>query len=317
MAGVLKTWLTERFALDVPVVSAPMAGASGGRLAAAVSSAGALGTIGFSGRSPEALRPEAEVAAASDRSFGVGVLAWALQPGDEEVFEVAAESGAALLSISYGDYARHVPRIKSLGMVCATQVGTLDDAREAVDAGIDVIVARGGEGGGHGRDLVATLPLLQAVLDEVDVPVLAAGGIATARGLAAVVAAGAAGAWVGTAFLAAREADYSASARAAVLGAGLTDTMHSTVFDIGRGIPWPSEFGGRALRTPYASRWHGREEDLARSGERSDDPVVWTGQAAGLVSAERPAAQIVADLARAEDLLRAAADRVRTGRPQE
>jgi nitronate monooxygenase len=313
MAGVLMTWLTERFGLEVPVVSAPMAGAAGGRLAAAVSAAGALGMIGFSG-APEDLRSQAEVAGASGRPFGVGVLAWALEPGDERVFDIAAAAGAVMLSISYGDYARHVDRIKSAGMVCATQVGTVAEARQAADAGVDVIVARGAEGGGHGRGVVATLPLLQAVLDTVDAPVLAAGGIATARGVAAAVAAGAAGAWVGTAFLAAREADNSPSARSAVLDADLTDTIYTNVLDMGRGVPWPREFGGRAIRNEFATRWHGREDELLRTGERSDEPVVWAGEAAGLVVAERSAAEIVADLSQAGALLQAAAARVRERR---
>ena len=150
---------------------------------------------------------------------------------------------------------------------------------------------------------MATLPLLQAVLDETDLPVVAAGGIATARGLAAVLAAGAAGGWVGTAFLATHESAYKDGHKDAVVAAGLDASLHSTVFDIGRGSPWPPEFGGRALRNAYSDTWHNREAELRADPVRSDEPVVWAGQAAGLVSTRRPAADVVMELADAERLL--------------
>jgi nitronate monooxygenase len=299
---VLKTWLTDRFDLQVPVVSAPMAGVSGGALAGAVSAAGGLGLIGFAAGPPEALRAECEIAAHGGRPFGVGLLAWLL-PRDESLLDLALDSGAALVSVSFGDYAPYVDRIKSAGAVAATQVGTLDDLRAAEAAGVDVVVVRGGEGGGHGRDVVATLPLLQAALETTDLPVLAAGGIATARGLAAVLAAGAAGAWVGTAFLACDESAYDDTSRQAVIDAALTDTVYTTVLDIGRGSPWPSEFGGRAITSAYAQTWHGREDELRADPVRNPDAPVWAGQAVGLVTAQRAAAAVVAELAGAEALL--------------
>ncbi|HET6911341.1 MAG TPA: nitronate monooxygenase [Mycobacteriales bacterium] len=300
---MLSTWLTQRFGISVPVVSAPMAGVSGGALAGAVSAAGALGTIGFAAGTPEQLTAEIDKAAAPGKPWGIGFLAWLL-PRVEELLDLALERGPALVSLSYGDYAPYVERIKKAGAVAVTQCGTLDDAKAAVDAGVDAIVVRGGEGGGHGRDEVATLPLLQAVLEDIEgVPVLAAGGIATARGVAAVLAAGAAGAWVGSAFLACDEGANDDSARDAVVAAGLTDTIYTTVLDIGRGIPWPAEFGGRAISNDYAATWHGREEELRANPVRSEDPTVWAGQVVGLVRSRRPAADVVADLGRAESLL--------------
>jgi nitronate monooxygenase len=234
------------------------------------------------------------------------MLAWLLSRF-EALLDVALERDAALVSLSYGDYARYVDRIHAVGALVATQVGTVADARHAVDVGVDVIVARGGEGGGHGRDLVATLPLLQAVLDEVDCPVLAAGGVATARGLAAVLAAGAAGGWVGTPFLACDESLFDDAAKSAVLAADLDATIYTTVYDIGGGIPWPPEFGGRAIRTDYAESWHGREEELRADPAPPDVPPIWAGQSVGLVRDRRSAAAVVAELAGAEQLLRAAA----------
>ncbi|HET7530836.1 MAG TPA: nitronate monooxygenase [Mycobacteriales bacterium] len=300
---MLTTWLTDRFDLSVPVVLAPMAGVAGGRLAAAVSSAGALGLVGIGYESPEELTAEAEIARASGRAFGIGLIAWVAEERPELV-EAAVAARPGLLALSFGRYEHHVAAARDAGIAVAVQVGTVEEARRAVDAGVDVVVARGGEGGGHGRDVVATLPLLQAVLDAVDVPVLAAGGIATARGLAAVLAAGAAGAWVGTAFLACPEGNNPPSARAAVVGAGEADTIYTSVLDIGRAIPWPAEYGGRALRNAFADTWHGREDELRAAGARSDEPVVWAGQGVGLVTEERPAADVVADLGRAEALLR-------------
>ena len=300
---MLSTWLTERLGVTVPVVSAPMAGVSGGALAAAVSSAGALGMVGVGYDPPEMVTGEAAVAGAPGRPFGIGLIAW-WADGHPELIEAAIDAKPALLTLSFGPYAHHVEAAHRAGVLVGTQAGTVDEARRAVDAGVDVVIARGGEGGGHGLDTVATLPLLQGVLDAVDVPVLAAGGIATARGLAAVLAAGAAGAVVGTAFLACTESRYQPAARDAVVAAGETDTIYTTVLDIGRGVPWPAEYGGRALRNAFAEKWHGREDELRRDGERSAEAVVWAGQAVGLVDGQRPAAEVVARFAEAESLLR-------------
>lgn len=306
---MISTWLTERFGLDVPVVSAPMAGVSGGALAAAVSSAGGLGMIGFGAASADDVARETALAAASGRPYGVGLIAWTLE-GQPHLLDAVLAARPALVSVCFGDWQHTVGAVHDAGAVFAVQVGTVAEARAARDAGADVVVARGGEGGGHGRNLVATLPLLQGVLDAVDGPVLAAGGIATPRGLAAVLAAGAAGAWVGTAFLGCVEGLNKPTARQAVVAAAETDTIYTTVLDLGRGIPWPEEFGGRAIRNTFATTWHGREDELRAAGTRSEESVVWAGHAVGLVDAERSAAAVVADLATAEELLRAAARRV-------
>jgi len=307
---VISSCLTDTFGLSVPVVSAPMAGVSGGALAGAVSSAGGLGTIGFAVGKPDELTAEAQLAAAGGRPFGIGLIAW-LVDRQPELLDTALSVKPALVSVSFGECAPYLRRVRDAGVVAVTQVGTIDEAKAAVDMGADLVVARGGEGGGHGRDAVATLPLLQGVLDAVDVPVLAAGGIATARGLAAVIAAGAAGAWVGSAFTTSIEAISPDKSKAAIVAARETDTIYTTVLDLGRGATWPAEYGGRAIRNAFSDTWHGREDELRESGVRSDELAVWVGQAAGLVREIRPAADVVADLARAEALLTAAAARCR------
>lgn len=315
----MRTWLTERFGIDVPVVSAPMGGVAGGELAAAVSRAGALGMVGASAATtPEWLADACLVAAGSALPFGVGLQAWALE-GNPGQLDAALASDALLVSVSYGPYAGFVPRLRSAGKVVATTVATLAEARAAEAAGVDVIVARGLEGGGHGGNDVATLPLLQAVLDAVSIPVLAAGGIATSRGLAAVVAAGAAGAWVGTAFLTCAEATVLPGARERLIDADGTDTVYGRVFDIGARTQWPAEFGERALRNQYFDAWVGREDELARDDDaaermrrahRDDDYdtlCVDAGQGVGLLSAVVTAAEVVTEFSEADALLRHAA----------
>jgi nitronate monooxygenase len=226
----------------------------------------------------------------------------------------------ALVSVSHGDFRPYVAPLRDVGIVVAVQAGTRAEAMDAERAGADVVVARGGEGGGHGRDEVATLPLLQAVLDAVRVPVLAAGGIGTARGLAAVLAAGAAGGWLGTAFLGCREADVSSGARARLLAADETSTSYGRVFDVAQGLAWPPEFGARGLRNRFFDTWVGREDELAdddaagrqlqtaRTEGDYDTAFLYAGQGIGLLQAERSAAEVLADLGAAAEFLKAAAE---------
>ncbi|HKG50373.1 MAG TPA: nitronate monooxygenase [Actinomycetales bacterium] len=317
----MRTWLTERLGLDVPVVSAPMARVAGGRLAGAVSAAGALGMIGVApAATPDWISEQAELATslAAGRPFGVGLLAWALDDRPDQL-DAAVASGAALVSVSYGDYARCVRPLRDAGILVATQAGTVGEARAAAEAGVDVVVARGGEGGGHGRGDVSTLPLLQLVLDAVDLPVLAAGGVAGARGLAAVLAAGAAGGWVGTAFLTCPEAETSQVARQRLLAADDTATAYGRVFDVGQRLAWPPEYGGRALRNAFFDRWQGHEDELARdddayhalvaarASQDLDTAPVYAGEGAALLAGEPTAADVVRSFAAAGDLLRRAA----------
>jgi nitronate monooxygenase len=315
----MRTPLTSRFDLTVPVVGAPMAGAAGGQLAAAISAGGGLGMIGAGGAAtPAWIAEQARVAAAGGRAWGVGLLAWVVEANPAQLAAVA-ELAPPLVSVSFGPYQRHLEPLKRAGCAVATQVGTLEEALAAERAGVDFIVARGGEGGGHGRNDVATLPLLQAVLDRVSVPVLSAGGISTPRGLAAVLAAGAAGGWVGTAFLACPEATVVPAARDRIVAAVQTGTSYGRVFDVGLRQAWPPEYGGRALRNAFFERWQGRELELAGDeGAHAellaaldrhdfDTACIYAGQGVGLIQRPRPAAEVVADLATAADLLRHAA----------
>ncbi|OKH70484.1 2-nitropropane dioxygenase, partial [Mycobacterium sp. SWH-M3] len=185
------TWSTA-MRLDVPIVNAPMGGAAGGRLAAAVSTAGGLGMVGMgSSATPEQLKAELAALGELSRPFGIGLVHWVMQDRPE-LLDMAVAARPALLSVSFGADWAWVAKAHDAGVrvatQVATQVATVEAARRAVDAGVDVVVARGAEGGGHGEPTVGTLPLLCDVLDAVDVPVLAAGGITSARGVAAVLA---------------------------------------------------------------------------------------------------------------------------------
>jgi nitronate monooxygenase len=314
----LKTWLTEKFDIDVPLIGAPMFGVGAGVLAAAVSRAGGLGMIGVGGTStPAWLAEQCAIGAAAGHPYGVGLMAWVLD-ADDSTLAATVAAAPALVSIGFGDYAKYVEPLRAAGSVVATQVGNLAEARAAEQAGVEIIVARGGEAGGHGRNDVATLILLQEVLDTVSVPVLAAGGIAGARGLAAVLAAGAAGALVGTAFLASAETETSVAAKQQLFAASDTDTVYGRVFDVGQRLGWPPEFGGRALRNAFFDAWNGREEELfdddeavealrtAKAARDFDAAYIYTGQGAALVRTEQTAAEVVAEFAKAEDLLAAA-----------
>ena len=291
----------------VPVISAPMAGPGGGRLAHAVSRAGGLGTIGVApNRSTEWIEQEAAVAGAGGTPYGIGLLAWSLPDAPHQLDAVLALR-PALVSVSFGEYAAPVRRLREAGITTATQVCSVADLDEALDAGVDVIVVRGAEGGGHGRNAMATLPLLHLVRERTELPVYAAGGILNHRGLAAVLAAGAAGAWVGTAFLGCVESAGSPAAKAALFAA--EQTGYGRVFDVAQQAAWPREHGGRAVANAYFDEWVGREDDLDdaagdrfRAGVAAGDFSVahaYAGEGVAALTGEVTAAEVVAEFARA------------------
>ena len=240
----------------MPIVNAPMGGVAGGRLAAAVTAAGGLGMVGMGSTATGESLPNPT--AACGPTFGIGLVEWVMraEPG---LLEEALAARPALLSVSFGTDWSWVARARDAGILTATQVYDGTRARQAADAGVDIVVARGSEGGGHGEAELATLAVLDAVLDSVSVPVLAGGGIASPRGLAAVLAAGAGGAWVGTRLAACPEALSGAGSRRALIAARAADTAVTRVFDVAqachgpRGTPrgcWPTTTspGGRAAR---------------------------------------------------------------------
>lgn len=299
--------LPEPLRTPVPLISAPMAGPGGGRLAHAVSLAGGLGMFGVNdSRTPEWIRAEAEVAGAAGTPYGVGLAAWALEKHGEQL-DAVLELRPTLVSVSFGDYAPAIGLLREAEILTATQIGSLDDLETAIDAGVDVIVARGGEGGGHGRNVMATLPLLQLVLDRTELPVYAAGGILNHRGLAAVLAAGAAGAWVGTAFLGTSETASTTAAKQALFAAD--STGYGRVFDEAQEVEWPQEYGGRSIANRFFEEWIGREDELdetarsrfraAVSGQDYSVAHLYAGEGVAALTHEVSAADVVAEFGRA------------------
>ena len=315
---MISTDLTRLLGVRHPIVSAPMAGWSGGELAGAVSAAGAFGMIGVGSATPaDWISGQAEIARARG-PFGVGLMSWALERRPELLDAVLAE-GPAAVSLSFGDPVPYVERVREAGAVVMSQVQDAEKAEKAIEAGVDVLVAQGTDAGGHtGR--VGTMPLLQRVLEigeSAGRPVLAAGGIGTGRGVAGVLAMGASGAWIGTRFCATAESTGTDGAKRLILGADETATVHTRVFDLVQNIPWPEEFAGRAIRNSFSERWHGREAQLeeqrssvssefeATRGDYAED-FVYAGQAAGLVEDIPSAGELVDRLmAEAEARLRA------------
>ena len=308
MGGVIKTPLTHWFDLQAPIFGAPMAGVAGGELARAVSLGGGLGMIGVGNATePEWLIEQARLPEESDVSFGVGLMAWVLADRPE-LLAATITVQPALVSVSFGDPGPYVGPLHDAGIAVASAVNTREDLDRAHEAGVDVLVVQGTEAGGHTGQR-STLPLLQEVLAATDRPVLAAGGIATGAGLAAVLVAGAAGAWIGTPLLACPEGLNSPAARERVRASGGDRTVLTRAFDIAQGFAWPQRWPGRALVNEFTETWHGREDELrgdteaaaqvvaARRDGDLDHAPVYAGESVGLVTGEASATDVVRRLA--------------------
>jgi len=315
----IATSLTKKLKIQHPVLLAPMAGVAGGALAAAVSNAGGLGIIGGGYGDRESL--DRELIAAGNTPVGVGFITWSLQK-NPDLLNVALAHAPKVMFLSFGELTDFAPAIKQAGIPLIAQVQTLAQARRAVDEGADVIVAQGAEAGGHGSTR-STMPFVPAVADAVgDIPVVAAGGIADGRGLAAALMLGASGVLCGTAFFASRESLAHASMkRGAIEGEG-DNTQRSSVIDVARGIPWPSQWTIRTLRNEFTDRWGGDMAGLQRNiaeerprymaardaGDTAVSAVI-VGEAVDLVRADETAAAIVARIvAQAEARMQSARD---------
>lgn len=309
---MLHTRICDLLGIEVPILNAPMGGGpANGELAAAVSAAGGLGLIGaMSHGGVDWLRQQIRlVRERTDRPFGVGFISHWL-PGMPELYQLAIEERVPVIAHSFTDPAPYMAAAREAGATVLCQVRTIEGALEAARAGVDVIVAQGAESGGH-TGTIATLPLVPQVVDAVaPLPVIAAGGIADGRGLAAVLMLGAEGVWLGTAFLTAEECGYSPSKKQRVLAMGAGDTVYTQVFDIADAMPWPEGVAGRVARNGFTDQWHGRENELrqhqteaqaelaaAWQADDADRSAVWAGESAGLVTKSEPAGEIVRRIA--------------------
>lgn len=294
------------FGIDHAIVSAPMDLVAGGELAAAVSAAGGLGLIGGGYGDKDWLARQFDLAAGSP--VGCGFITWSLaqQP---QLLDLALDREPVAVMLSFGDPAPFADTIKSAGARLVCQIQNRAHAERALQVGADVLVAQGSEAGGHGYGPRSTLTLVPEIVDLVanrGTPVLAAGGIADGRGLAAALMLGAAGVLVGTRFYATREALSTPQARDRLVAATGDDTCRTTIYDQLRRYPWPDGHTMSVLRNSLTERSEAGQVDM-RSIEEYQRAVaahdytianVTVGQAVGLVNAEVSAADVVTGMAR-------------------
>jgi nitronate monooxygenase len=242
----MRTPLCELLGIEQPIVLAPMVDVPA--IAAAVSNAGALGmvTLTWSADVGAVVR---ETAALTAQPFGGNLV---LTSDRHDRLDQALDAGLRIISFFLGDPAPYVETVHDAGGIVMHTVGSAEEARRAVASGVDVVVAQGWEAGGHVGSMVGTLPLVPAVVDAVaPVPVIAAGGIGDARGVAAVFALGAQAAWVGTRFLMAGEMPIHEDYRRRLVAAAETDPeWYPNLYDVG----WPDS-PHRALRNSTAAAW--------------------------------------------------------------
>jgi nitronate monooxygenase len=308
----LQTVFTALLSVEHPIALAPMGDAAGGALAAAVSNGGGLGLLGGGRGDREWLERELTIVhQRTNRPWGVGFQSWSVE---RSVVQRALDDLPSAVMLSFGDPTPFADMVHRAGSLLIIQVTDLDEARQARHNGADLIVAQGTEAGGHGGGR-ATLPFVPAVVDLVaPIPVLAAGGIADGRGLAAALVLGAAGALVGTRFLASPEALLAEAERQAIVAAAGDATERNRILDIARDSPWPERYTARTLRNAFLDQWRGREDDLRADPEalaayrqaaaRRDLGVVpiWAGEAVDLITEATPAGDIVVALAAEAEL---------------
>lgn len=307
----LSNRFTRSLNLRHPIVSAPMAFAGGGALAAAVSRAGGLGLIGGGYGDPAWI--EEQFAAAGNARVGIGFITWSLRKSPSLLTDALKHSPAAVM-LSFGDPRPFAGEIRSAGAKLICQCQNMEHVEDALDVRADVVVAQGAEAGGHGA-LRGTLSFVPEAANFIarrapDTLLLAAGGIADGRGLAAALMLGADGVLVGTRLWAAQEALVKERHHQAIVATNGDGTLRTRVADIARQLPWPRGFTARIRRNAFTDRWHGREDlleqNLAVEGPRyrqafaagdPDNTGVWFGEAAGLIEAIEPAALIVERMA--------------------
>jgi nitronate monooxygenase len=313
----LHTRFTERFGIEHPIVSAPMDVVSNAGLATAVSRAGGLGLIGGGYGDKEWL--DRELTAAAGTRVGCGFITWNI---DATFIDLALSYEPAAIFLSFGDAGPYVEQIHRAGVPLICQVHDVAGVDEAVRIGADVLCVQGGEAGGHGKGTRSTFTLVPEAADLIaerrsEVLLLAAGGIADGRSLAAALALGADGVVAGTRFWATRQAAVTGGAHARALATNGDATRRTGVYDIVRGKNWPAVYTGRVLANDFVVRWHGHETELVENltaaraefshAVEADDvdlANMIVGEAVGQVHAIEDAGDVVRNMAaQAENIL--------------
>lgn len=282
---------------------------AGGKLAAAVTAGGGLGLIGGGYGDAEWL--ERELAAAGNARIGCGFITWSLRKQPHLLDLVLAHAPAAVM-LSFDSPEPFAKAVKASGAQLICQVQSMARAREAVDAGADIIIAQGGEAGGHAGSR-ATFTLVPEVADYLakrapETLLVAAGGVADGRGLAAALMLGAEGVLLGSRFLFSSEILLSPKLQDAMLEADGDATLKTRALDVVRQYEWPREITGRALRNQFLNDWHDRDAELAvpetqarefkrytsaRDSGDADNTGLFLGEAVGMMNDVRPAAEII------------------------
>jgi len=307
----LKTKLTELLNVDHPIMLAGMGGVSYAELCAAMCNAGGYGVLGMAGTGPDFIKGQMKrVRELTDKPFGVDLLAASPESLEESV-DVIIKGGADSFVAGLGVPMPIMKRLKDAGVKVMVVGGAVKHAVKAEQAGCDAVILQGGEGGGH-TGLVGTMPLVAQAVEAVNIPVIAAGGIYDGRGLAAALALGASGVWMGTRFIASEEAHAANMYKQAIIGAGDTDTTRTRCYS---GKPM------RCRTNEYINDWETRPQDIkpfpfqaihsSQTGViggiggivdeaklDTDSSCFAMGQSAGGVHEVKPVAGIVVDIMR-------------------
>ncbi|MBR0752672.1 nitronate monooxygenase [Bradyrhizobium jicamae] len=301
----IATPLTSLLGIRHPILLAPMDMLAGARLTMAVSDAGGFGILGGGYGDRGWLEQETAKLRSFRSPFGIGFITWSLARR-ADLLDIALAARPRAIMLSFGDPAPFAP-IRDAGARLICQVQSEDMAKQALDAGADILIAQGTEAGGHGASRT-TIDIVPAIVDLAAgrVPVVAAGGIADGRGLAAMMMLGASGVLLGTRFYASVEADGAEEAKRRICAAKSGETVRGILFDLSRNNVWPAPYTGRCLVNDHARRWMGREVELlqqvnavaadyaaAKAAGNFDVAAVIAGEAVGLIHDIPPAAEIV------------------------
>jgi NAD(P)H-dependent flavin oxidoreductase YrpB (nitropropane dioxygenase family) len=315
---MIRTRFTELIGVDHPVASAGMgAGSTSGGLVGAVSEAGGLGVVGASFVPPDEVKQHvARARELTSKPIGINLLLHAAEERVDEALALEPDVFSTAWPRDDQDLVAIFAKAHERGVRVMHMVPRVDDAERAVEAGADVIVAQGNEGGGHVGEIGTVVIVRQIAKAVAPVPVLAAGGFVDGAGLVAALALGADGVLLGTRFLATEEAPGEAVHKHAIVRSKGDDTLVTTVNDSLTGRDWPGAWV-RMKRTPFVQQWLGREPELRRrradalarldelDASNADDGLIYFGQSAGLIDSVKPAADVVREIvAEAEEILR-------------
>jgi nitronate monooxygenase/enoyl-[acyl-carrier protein] reductase II len=306
----LSTPACEVLGIQVPILQAGMSTYTSAELVAAVSNAGGLGIIGALGRNKDDLRDEIRrVRALTNKPFGVNHVVCRI---DDACVELSLSQRVPVISLSWGRAAELTAKAHEAGLKVVHQVTSPEEAGGVAAEGADVIVAQGSEGGGHVSTTMSTMTLVPQAVDVVKpVPVLAAGGIADGRGLAAAIMLGAQGVLMGTRFLATVECHGRGHSKDALLNSLGSQTLASKFYDDILGIPWPGSVV-RSIRNPMLDEWARRVDDWRAKADElrpqlqqavANGDFVLAGEAVGLIHDILPAGEVMRRIAEEADVL--------------